>query len=78
MPMPIMPAAHYATDLQLACNSTSCTWIASQLQGNRKWPVLRLMPPHTMQLACNSIGFDHAQFNRKKNRARVHILNLAS
>jgi hypothetical protein len=63
----LMPAAHCATGLQL-----------DQLQVNRKWPVLRLKPPHTMQLACNSIGLDHAQFSWKKNRARVHILNLAS
>jgi hypothetical protein len=26
-------------------------------------------------LQFNSIGLDHAQFNRKKNRARVHVLN---
>jgi hypothetical protein len=45
---------------------TLCNWLATthlqlaQLQVNRKWLLLRLKtPPHTMQLACNSIGLYH-------------------
>jgi hypothetical protein len=60
----INAAAHYATGLQQATLQTSQIKLSLSLGD---W-----------QQACNSILLDHAQFNRKKNRARVHILNLVS
>jgi hypothetical protein len=72
-----MPAAHYVTGLQLNQLQVNRKPVASESQASCKG-ILRLKPPHTMQVACNSIGLDHAQFNWKKNCARIHTLNLAS
>jgi hypothetical protein len=66
-----MPAAHYATGLQLNHLQVNRKPVARESQVARL--AIKAAAHYTMQL-----GLDHAQFNRKKNHALVHLFNLAS